>query len=381
MKVAIFTNGIWPYVIGGMQKHSYFLCKHLANNKIEVLLVHTAKNVTDDVKALTCFTGDELKYIRSIVIQTPDVPRFPGHYIYQSYLYSKKIYETLGGFPDVDFIIAKGMTGWYFLNKKTNDSPPVGINIHGYEFLQHKADFKSKMEGMMLKWPLTLVNRKADYVFSYGGKITDYVRQLSVPDNRILEIPSAIEKDWMTADIRPSQVKRRFVFVGRLERRKGVNELHKAITRLYGKHTFEFHFIGPIPQSMQLSFPGIIYHGAIHDKVKIKEILNQAHVLVCPSYAEGMPNVILEGMANGCAIIATDVGAVSLLVNENTGWLVPVANHKALEEALENAATISTNELDQKRKMAFDHVNKNFLWEDVIKKMIDAISAKTSRHV
>lgn len=380
MKVAIFTNGIWPYVIGGMQKHSYFLCKHLAKNEIEVLLVHTAKKLSDDVTSLTCFTSEELRYIRSIAIEMPRVPKFPGHYIYQSYLYSKKIFETLSGFPKVDFIVAKGMTGWYFLNNKTNDSPPVGVNIHGYEFMQRKADFKSKLESLMLRWPLTVVNRKADYVFSYGGKITDYVRKLNVPEDRILEVPSAIEKEWMTTNIKPVEEKRRFVFVGRFERRKGINELHTAITRLYKRHAFEFHFVGPIPPSMQLSYPGIIYHGAINDKQHMKEILNQAHVLVCASYAEGMPNVILEGMANGCAIIATDAGAVSLLVNEHTGWLIPVADDEALGNALEKAITINSKALEQKRQAAFKHVMSNFLWEDVIKKVITIISAKTSSH-
>ena len=39
-KIALITDGIWPYVLGGMQKHSYYLCKYFAQNKIEVDLYH-----------------------------------------------------------------------------------------------------------------------------------------------------------------------------------------------------------------------------------------------------------------------------------------------------------------------------------------------------
>ena len=40
MRIALITDGIYPYVMGGMQKHSYFLAKFLAKNKIYVDLFH-----------------------------------------------------------------------------------------------------------------------------------------------------------------------------------------------------------------------------------------------------------------------------------------------------------------------------------------------------
>ena len=45
-------------------------------------------------------------------------------------------------------------------------------------------------------------------------------------------------------------------------------------------------------------------------------------ILLCPSYSEGMPNVILEAMSRGLAIIATNVGAIRLLVSEDNGVLL-----------------------------------------------------------
>jgi hypothetical protein len=40
MQIALITDGIWPYVMGGMQKHSYYLCKYLAQNKVNIHLFH-----------------------------------------------------------------------------------------------------------------------------------------------------------------------------------------------------------------------------------------------------------------------------------------------------------------------------------------------------
>lgn len=376
MTIALLTDGIWPYVIGGMQKHSYFLCKYLAKNQVKVLLVHTAAIITDEVKNVDCFTGEEKKYISPVPIEKPGTMAFPGHYIYQSWLYSKKIYETLNGFPDVDFIIAKGMTGWYFLHKKKSGSPPIAINIHGYEFMQKNAGFKMWLETLLLRYPLTQVNRRADYVFSYGGKITGYIKKLGIPTDKIIEIPAAIESEWMNAKNVETTSERRFLFIGRYERRKGIEEINAAIRKLVGKYRFSFAFIGPIPEDKRLSLPGIVYHGTIRNREDLQSVLAQSDVLVCPSYSEGMPNVILEGMANGCAVIATDVGAVSLLVNKDTGWLIPAADQQALENAMTDAIQCSEKALTQKKASAYQWIANHFLWTDVSQRLIQAIQQK-----
>lgn len=379
MKIALITDGIWPYVIGGMQKHSYYLCKYFAKNKIKVLLIHSASQTTEEITNLSCFSPEEKKYIQSVFIVKPPVKRFPGHYIYQNWLYSKKIYEVLHGIPDVDFIIAKGMTAWYFLLKKTKVSPPVAINIHGYEFMQKKAGFKMWMEAMLLRFPLTQINRKADYVFSYGGNITDYIKRLGIPERKIIEIPAAVETEWMNEHNNQVNSIRQFLFIGRYERRKGIEEINSVIKKLSETHKFSFSFVGPIPKDKQLSIPGVVYHGTIRKKEDLKAILGQSDILVCPSYSEGMPNVILEGMANGCAVIATDVGAVSLLVNEKTGWLIPVADSRALENAIITAIHCEDQLLIDKKKCSYQWVATKFMWPVVSQQLIQAIEERRKK--
>ncbi|MFO0434814.1 MAG: hypothetical protein ACK5ZT_06175, partial [Sphingobacteriaceae bacterium] len=60
MKIALITDGIWPYVMGGMQKHSFYLCKYLAKNKINVDLIHFNQSNLDITK-LEYFTEEEKK--------------------------------------------------------------------------------------------------------------------------------------------------------------------------------------------------------------------------------------------------------------------------------------------------------------------------------
>jgi glycosyltransferase involved in cell wall biosynthesis len=55
---------------------------------------------------------------------------------------------------------------------------------------------------------------------------------------------------------------------------------------------------------------------------------------MCPSYSEGMPNVILEAMTRGLAIMATDVGAIRLLVSKNNGILLKNCNEILILNAI-----------------------------------------------
>ena len=104
MKVALITDGIWPYVLGGMQKHSYYLCKYLAQNGVEVTLVHFNQSHYN-IGELSVFSPGEKRNIRSVIVPMPGKRWFPGAYIYNSYRHSKLVFNTIRGqLGDFDFI-------------------------------------------------------------------------------------------------------------------------------------------------------------------------------------------------------------------------------------------------------------------------------------
>jgi len=43
MKIALLTDGVWPVVVGGMQKHTYYLSKYLMRQGVEIDLYYTHK--------------------------------------------------------------------------------------------------------------------------------------------------------------------------------------------------------------------------------------------------------------------------------------------------------------------------------------------------
>jgi glycosyltransferase involved in cell wall biosynthesis len=375
VRIAVLTDGIWPYRVGGMQKHSYYLVKYLVRNGIEVDLYHL-NDSTCDISKLEFFSDEEKKLINSFVFKFPSKGKWPWHYLHESQAYSKMLYKHFKTQPPVDFIYSKGYTGWFFINRKQlgKKLPPVGIRLHGYEIFQSSRSLLNWYRNTLYMPLVKYLNRNADYIYSYGGGITKIIEQ-NIPDsrNKIIEVPTGIERDWLFDGNKKVSSPMRFAFLGRYDIRKGVKELSEALKNLVNKHDFEFHFIGPIPDEFKINSDKIKYHGAINEAAKIKDILRRTDVFVLPSHSEGMPNVILEAMASGCAILATDVGAVNVLVGGENGWLIPPLNAKAIEEKIAQIVKFDPKVIEEKKNNSVKKAEKSFLWEEIIKVEIEAI--------
>ncbi len=379
MKILILTDGITPFVIGGMQKHSYNLARQLALHGHKVTLFHcvTGKNkLPERDEIVQAFGTEAMVNLETICLRFPAPSWYPGHYLKESYLFSRMIYKRIQSrLQEFDFIYAKGFTGWYFLEQKKRGTtiPPVGIKFHGYEMFQPPVGFKMRLENALLSKPVRWMNLHADVVFSYGGKITKLIESLGVPTKNIIEIATGIDSEWISA-VQPSahHGEVHFCFIGRNERRKGIQEIHEALKSM-PDHGFHFHFIGPIPKHDQLKRKNITYHGALRESAQIKSILDECQVLVTPSYSEGMPNVIMEAMARGLAVLATPVGAVEAIVNEDNGWLITPGDSALLAETMSSVCSMPSSELSKKQKSSFEKIT-SFTWDKIAMRTADAIT-------
>lgn len=378
MKIALLTNGIFPFVIGGIQKHSYALAKNFAKHDVNVDVYHFKSLENNQVNLNLYFTELELSKINFIEIRFPKLNFFKGHYIYSSYYYSKALYKNVIG-KDYDVIYAQGFTSWYFFKRPLLDFRII-TNLHGLEMFQDPINFTYKLEQLLLKIPAKKIILNSKTNISLGGKLTSILYDNGAPKNSVIELPNAVDESWIVDksviaeqhNISNNRIK--LLFVGRYERRKGIEEFLEIIKNTIDSLNYEIVFIGGIPENKQVEHPRVNFKGLIADMEVLKKEFLKTDILVCPSYAEGMPTVILEAMASGCAIIATDVGAINTMVDHQNGWLIEGDIKKGLDEAIHDALHLDREELLHKKMVSIDRVANKFTWDYVIKQTIDALT-------
>jgi glycosyltransferase involved in cell wall biosynthesis len=382
MRIALITDGVTPYVVGGIQRHSALLAQHLARLGVRVELYHTdcGSGHRDEACTLKGFPPDTKERITSHFVDFPIPHTFPGHYIVDSLAYSQRVLEQYLKGPRVDFIYAKSFTSWAFLKAKRKkvDLPKIVINAHGYEMFQRAPDLQTGMANFLFRPFFRSMSRRADVVFSYGGKITEILNsKVGVRPDRILEIPTGVDANWIRAGVVPVHRPVRFIFLGRHERRKGIEEISRTLRTFNFKGQFTVDFIGPIPIQHQLMMEGVKYHGLVKEPAVLQNLLDACDVLLCPSYSEGMPNVIMEAMARGLAIIATDVGAVRLMVDSDNGILMPHASAQLIRQAMEHIVELPAAELVSLKEASLRKV-RQFTWDRVAQLTLEKIAARVN---
>ena len=134
-----------------------------------------------------------------------------------------------------------------------------------------------------------------------------------------------------------------FVFVGRVVRDKGINELveafvrlHQAIpaTRLILVGRFEDN-LDPVSGKTKQAIERCDAIEAVGSQSDVRPWLAAADALVFPSYREGFPNVVLEAGALDLPSIVTDInGSREIIVHGQNGVIVPPRDARALLQAM-----------------------------------------------
>lgn len=92
-----------------------------------------------------------------------------------------------------------------------------------------------------------------------------------------------------------------------------------------------------------------------------------------------MPNVILEAMSQGLAVIATNVGANSELVHQGTGWLLASPEPSVIAAAITEAVQMPPAALDAKKHSALRLIRERFTWEKIVEKLLSTLSSLPSK--
>jgi len=140
------------------------------------------------------------------------------------------------------------------------------------------------------------------------------------------------------------------LFVGRLRIRKGVEVLLEALRELRRRvpqAVLRIAGDGEHRERLECRTAGLGLESAVSflgtcDAARVRALLRGAAALVVPSIYEGMPLVVLEAMAAGVPVVASRVSGIpEVVVDGETGWLVPPEDPEALAGALAQVLTDS----------------------------------------
>jgi glycosyltransferase involved in cell wall biosynthesis len=166
------------------------------------------------------------------------------------------------------------------------------------------------------------------------------------------KVPNFLDDELIRADNKPiSNNLRTALFVGRVSRAKGAYELY-ALAKKF--HSIEFRLVGEVDKEIiMLEKPeNVTLVGSLtHNEVLFE--MDKADIFVFPSHSEGFSLALIEAMARGLPIVATDVGAAIDMLSNGCGIITYVEDVKAMAEAIERL-----NDLEVRKNISDSAINK-----------------------
>ena len=199
------------------------------------------------------------------------------------------------------------------------------------------------------------VLREADFTVTVSGDLLRTARGLGAPVERSRAVLNGCDttifrpRDRATAraalDI-PADTEA-VVYVGRFDMAKGLGELISAIASLReSRPRLHCYLVGDGPARQQM-VEAIASHG-VGGEVRlvpscptdgVATWMAASDLITLPSYREGCPNVVIEALASGRPVVATNVGGIPELMDDSGGRLVPAREVSGLASALDEVLT------------------------------------------
>jgi teichuronic acid biosynthesis glycosyltransferase TuaC len=208
------------------------------------------------------------------------------------------------------------------------------LTVHGTDFRAFTGSF-----GIQPRYRAEMLAaaRAATRVLVVDRGMVDGLVSAGISAERIEAIPMGVDEDVFTLGER--SVARRLLglaagarvvlFVGRPTAEKGFDLLDRAAAKLPG---VQFFAAGPVRAS-----EGITPLGPLASS-DLARFVTAADVVCLPSFAEGTPVSLTEALACGTPVVATRVGGIPMLVDEQrAGILIEAGDERALRDALAEA--------------------------------------------
>ena len=185
--------------------------------------------------------------------------------------------------------------------------------------------------------------------------------------SKIRLIHCGVDQSFLTPSQVPFPQEAKFVCVGRLSEQKGHLLLLEAVHNLAQKGLkFKIVFVGDgelrgeIEQKIsQYSLENYITITGWASNEEVRQQILSSQVLLLPSFAEGLPVVIMEAFALARPVISTYIAGIPELVeNGYHGWLIPSGSIEELTKIMKTALQSSAEELEKMGKLGREKVKQ-----------------------
>nr|WP_272891931.1 glycosyltransferase family 4 protein [Stutzerimonas stutzeri] len=250
----------------------------------------------------------------------------------------------------------------------------------GFVFTAREAKYSILRELVKLLYRVALSQPNVRVIFQNPDDLAEFVK------SRVVFLKQAILIKGSGVNLAEYSFKSEsygqpaVVFAGRLLRDKGVVEFVSAVRMLHARGVnARFRLLG----SIDLGNPSSIQGGELEKwreegiveclgyRTDIAEIFADSHIVVLPSYREGLPKVLMEAAACGRAVVTTDVpGCRDAIEAGVTGLLVPVYNIEALADAIQKL--VENPQLRQRMgRAARELAEREFTVENVVQQHLN----------
>ncbi|MES2218852.1 MAG: glycosyltransferase family 4 protein [Pseudomonadota bacterium] len=203
---------------------------------------------------------------------------------------------------------------------------PIVTHYHGNMQDFHAACFRG-LSGKALRWVMR--NSAINIV---ANTLSFHCAQQRVPDvKNLILLPNFIEDkifNYQKPTRRPDQ-RLRAIYAGGITAAKGAAEILLMAQRF---PTCDFHLFGKMHADMAQLYQNIPANLSLHGEVAHDVLLQEmclSDFLLFPSYTEGFPLTVLEAMAVGLPVIATNVGGIPEMIIDGAGGLLVQARDSA----------------------------------------------------
>ena len=197
--------------------------------------------------------------------------------------------------------------------------------------LQCHCNIEDQLKGKLAVRAFRIAAQKSAAVWVLNRPSADFAKKQTTTQVKV--VPNFIGTNRIAErqGIRPQIEKA--VFVGHVRREKGAVEILEAAQQF---PQITFVLVGPVQQDMAaMPKPGNVVLTGSQPLENVQQYLMDTDVFLFPSYTEGFANALLEAMATGLPVIATDVGANKEMLEAAGGAIIPVGRSDLLCAELE----------------------------------------------